>query len=290
MLLGDAHRPLVGHRRLVLLAQLAVALEPAGGEQHAALGEQPHGFTVAHGLDADDPAVLDDQPLECGVRADLAVAGVRERQQGTPDQCLPADHGLGCLDTPPFGPQRAPHERFEIAEFGAVDVRREDRAALAQRAGSVGEVVGNAAPLELADRRIGFQLLDHPRAGFEIGLPQRDRGVVADDGVEIRAGGSGAAFEPGPHFGRVAGEPDAGAGPRGRAADEVRLLDHQRPQTARRRRIGAEQPAAGAHDDHVVPVTFLAHASLCDPLLTGRPTHGRANTSRASSPAPAMSR
>ena len=77
MLLATPDRPLVGDRRLVLLAEFAVALEPAGGEQHAAVGEEPHRFTVARRLDADDAAVLDDQPLERGVRADLAVAGVR---------------------------------------------------------------------------------------------------------------------------------------------------------------------------------------------------------------------
>ena len=97
---------------------------------------------------------LDDQPLECGVRADVAVAGFDERQQRPPDQGLPADHRLRGLDAPPLGPQRAPHERFEIAELGSVEFGREDRAALAQRAGGVGEVVGHAAPHELPESRI----------------------------------------------------------------------------------------------------------------------------------------
>ncbi len=48
------HRPLVGHRWLVLLAEFAIALEAAGGEQHAAVGEDAHPFAVAHRLDADD--------------------------------------------------------------------------------------------------------------------------------------------------------------------------------------------------------------------------------------------
>ena len=238
-------------------------------------------LAVADRLDADHPAVLDDQPLERGVRADLAVAGVHERQQRPADQRLAADHRLGRFDAPSFGPQRRAHERFELAELGALDRRREDRAALAQRAGGVGEVVGHAAPVELAESpgsRSSSSIIRGPAC--EVRLAERDGGVVADDRVEVRAGGLRAAFEAGAHLGRVAGQPDAGARLGGRAADVLRLLDHQRPQSAGGRGIGAEQPAARADDDDV---EVLAGLPVVVVHRSRRPltSPGRASRSRA---------
>ena len=123
---------------------------------------------------------------------------------------------------------RSPSSRRSI-------VAREDRAALAQRAGRIGEVVGHAAPLELADRRVRLEFLDHARPGFEVRLAQRDGSVVADDRVEVGAGRVGSALEAGAHFGRVAGEPDAGARPGRRAADV-------RPTSRSRASAGREPP------------------------------------------------
>ncbi len=244
---GDAGRPLVGHRRLVLLAELAVALRTR--RRRAARRARRTAEPFRRRSTASTPTTRPSSTIRLVsavfVRTSPLPVSMKARRP-RPIRAWPPTIVSGGLDAPPFGPQRSPHEWFEVAELGTVDVRGEDRAALAECAGRVGEVVGNAAPLELADRRIGLQLLDHPRTGFEVGLAQRDRGVVADDRVEIRASGVGAPFEAGAHLGRVPGQPDAGAGVGGRAADERRLLDHERAQTARgprRRRRTARRPS-----------------------------------------------
>ena len=247
-----ARRPFVGHRWLVPLAEFAVALEPAGGEQHAAVGEDPDPFAVAHRFDADDPAPSSTMRRSNAVFVRTSPLPVlTNASRPRPMSAWPPTIVSGAST-----PQRSVHSGGRTSGsrspssvrsiVGGKIVRP-----LRERAGGVGEVVGHAAPLELADRRVGLEFLDHPRAGFEVRLAQGDRRVVADDRVEIRAGGVGATFEAGADLGRVAGEPDAGARPRRRAADELRLLDHERPQTAVGRGVGAEQPAARTDDDDV---------------------------------------
>ena len=46
-----AHRPFVGQRRLVLLAKFTIVFVPAGGEQHASVGEEPDTRTIGDRLD-----------------------------------------------------------------------------------------------------------------------------------------------------------------------------------------------------------------------------------------------
>ncbi len=213
---------------------------------------EPHHVPVAGRLYPDDPpGIIGDQSLQRRIGAHHAMPGADERSQRPSDQCLTADHVFALVDTPPIGPQRAAHQRLQLTNLGAGDVRWKDRAPAAHGPRGLGEIVGHAAIDEVLEPRILFQFGDHHRAATQIGLAQRHRRIVADDRIEVGARCLRPVVEPATQLGRVARQPDAGSGIGGGATDIGRFLDHQGAQPAGCRGVGTDQSAARADDDDI---------------------------------------
>lgn len=271
----------------VLLPQLLVVREAAGGEDDTAPGPDGGLPAVAADPHADDPAVLLQQFADRGVQPQLAAL-LSQRQPHPGDQGLAEREQLAAGEQrahgaeadlergAPAGPGAADHVEVAEVEGGdgeavggesgaahggallggeAVEVEDPgfDGAALRQAARLLGKVVAVAGGVDEAHLGAVVELPHHPRAVGEVGVLAVAAHPVPDGGVEVGAGLRPGVAEAGRGQVEVAGGPDRAAGEGAGAPVAPGLLHHQHAEAAQPGGDRGGHPGcARADHDHVV--------------------------------------
>ena len=282
----DHRGPLIGGRvGAEALAELEVAGEATGAEQHPVAGADGDPLAAALRDDAGDSAVLGDQLPERGPGLDPDLAPLRGRQQV-------ADVGLAHDQRPGAAQLQADRAGDDLAHLGsrlpapahgeqaAEVVHRAHHHPTGQRRARAGKFApisqgpcvdrraGEHAPVEPAARSIGVVVrvvgdqpeddalapkeLDQPRSTADERLLARCRGrgaLVADHVLEVSDPVLDGVGEAGLPAQWVTRDPERAVGERGGASGPLALLDQDLGEPTRSREDRGDQAAAARPDD-----------------------------------------